>query len=514
MQIALRVDASAAIGLGHVQRCLALAHALAEGGAQPVFVTRELGGDAARRIAAAGFDVHTLAMPDDAGAADATPPHAAWAGVPWRTDAEDTVRVLRASPPDWVIVDHYAFDARWHTEVAQALGSRIAIIDDVADRPLQCELLVDHNLASDHRRKYAGRLPETAMLLGGPCYALLGPVYADAPRCLPGDGVRSIGIFMGGADAASVTEQVLRACREVAGFEGLIEIVTTRANPHLQALRAAVESSPRTRLTIDLPDLAAFFARHDLQIGAGGGANWERCCLGAPTLALVIADNQQAVVSELAARGAVATLAPGDAPTAENIGRAVAALVDAPRRRQELAASARTLVDGLGACRVALRLLAPSLHLRRAQRHDAELVHRWRNHPAIRDVSRNAEPIAYEDHRRWMDRVIADPHRHLFVGMVGSRPVGVLRLDDDAQARCTEVSLFLDPGLQGLGLGPFLLRAGEQACGPKPAGWRYVATVLDRNPASRRLFTAAGYHFHGEQGEKPLAAMSSEDRSS
>ena len=359
--VVFRCDASVAIGTGHVRRCLSLAQALRRQGAHCRFVLRDLGIDAAAPLRAEGFDCLLLPAPSPTEAA--LPPdtaHAAWLGTTQAQDAADTLAALasRGDPsPAWLVVDHYALDARWHERLRASLGCRIAAIDDLGDRPLAVDALIDHNHAADHRAKYAGRLPAQALLLGGPRFALLSPAYAQAPRHLPSDTVRSIGIFMGGVDAPGLALQALQACAD-AGFDGPVEIASTSACPHLPALRDAASARPGTTLTLDQPDLARFFARHGLQIGAGGGATWERCCLGAPTIALVTADNQRQVLAPLDGLGVLQIAAPqpaeGGPPGLANALRAL--LADAPRRRA-LARQARTLVDGAGADRAAAALL-------------------------------------------------------------------------------------------------------------------------------------------------------------
>lgn len=113
---------------------------------------------------------------------------------------------------------------------------------------------------------------------------------------------------MGGTDPGGISARVLAACR-AAGFAGTIEVVSTSANSRLDALQQACAVDSAVTLTLDQPDLAGFFARHDLQIGAGGGATWERCCIGAPTVAMALVANQSAVVPGLAAGHARASLA-------------------------------------------------------------------------------------------------------------------------------------------------------------------------------------------------------------
>ena len=510
-RVAIRVDASAAIGTGHLKRCLSLAQALIEAGAEVRFVCRALDAVAATVLGAtSGIPTRWLPAPAQAftPAPDA-PPHAAWTGVPQRQDADDTAQTLADWRPDTVVVDHYAFDAGWHQAVRNALGCgaqglRVLVIDDTADRALDADALLDHNWDPDHRTKYAGRLQRKPLWLCGPRFALLASAYRGAARYRFREAVRSIGIFMGGTDPGGVSARVLAACRS-AGFAGPVEVVSTSANPQLTALRDACQRDGNTTLTLDQPDLATFFARHDLQIGAGGGATWERCCIGAPTVALALVANQSAVVPGLAALGAVSA---ADEATLPGVLRE---LIADPAARQALAERAAALVDGRGAQRVALALLRDQLQLRPATVDDARLLHGWRNHPAVRAVSATQDPIAFEGHQRWLHAVLMNPARWLFVAQVGQLPVGSIRFDRLDDGGC-EVSLYTDPDLQGLGLGQRLLAAGEQALLERhPGGFIAKAQVLPGNAASQHLFQTAGYHGGPLQYQKPVGPLPTPD---
>jgi UDP-2,4-diacetamido-2,4,6-trideoxy-beta-L-altropyranose hydrolase len=488
--IAFRVDASLKIGTGHLKRCLSLALALLKQGARVSFVTRSLDAVSAQVLGNAPCPVHWLPAPGahaDLELDGEAPPHATWAGVPWTQDARETAEALRAERPDWLVVDHYAFDSRWHEALRQTVGCRLLVIDDIADRYLAPDALLDHNWAPDHRAKYANRLTREPHWLTGPRFALLAPAYRQAKRYRFSDSVRSIGIFMGGTDPGGITTRVLTACRN-AGFDGAIEVVSTSANPQLEALRTNCDTSPGTTLTLDAPDLAAFFARHDLQIGAGGGATWERCCIGAPTVSIAVAANQTAVVPGLASLGAVL------GTTEIGLVYVLRELIHDPTARQSLSATAAALVDGRGAQRVALHVLRDTLHLRPATLNDTPLLHTWRNHPEVRAVSGTTQAIVFEDHQRWMQRTLQSPDRWLWIAQVGTLPVGSIRFDR-LRSGHLEVSLYTDPQLQGLGLGSRLLLAGERQMHNKLlAPFTLDATVVAGNIASQKLFGGCGYH--------------------
>lgn len=491
--VAIRADASPRIGLGHVKRCLSLAQALLGAGAKICLVARDLGVDIRALARSYDVEVELLAPPQQSVPAATEIPHAHWAEVTWQQDVADTVFALARRAVDWIVVDHYAFDARWHEAMRRQLGVPIAVVDDLADRNLSAELLVDQNHAADHRRKYQGRIASSARILGGPRFALLSSAYRSAARYELNVTCRSLGIFMGGIDAANWSSVALRACRDQAGFDGDIAIATTSANPNIAELRALCERWPRTTLEVDLADLSGFFARHDLQIGAGGGATWERCCIGPPTLAFVCAENQRVVIDELRELGAIATLPPTVEPSEQSIGAALRRLLSDADERRHISARARALVDGRGAERVAFYMAAARLQLRDASIADAALMFDWRNHPATRQMSVDPVRIEWEAHCRWLERALSDPARILQIATIGALPVGVIRYDIRDGERA-EVSLYLDPCLHGLGLGARLLRAGESLLRTRRPGLQQLlATVLDINRASARMFTADGY---------------------
>lgn len=485
MKIGVRVDASAQIGTGHLRRCLSLAHALRALGGDVRFVTRDLGFDSATLIASQGFE-HIAHLPAPLQPALPSPdiPLGAWAEVPLEQDVADTIEALHAFAPDWMLLNSYAFDAHWHDGVRQALGCKIAQIDDVPDRKIASDLLIDHNYSASHSAKYADCLLRKTTILGGPRFALLDPIFATAERYVFSKSVRSVGVFMGGIDSGNHSVVALEALAS-AGFNGKVEVVSTTANPNLDALRACVNSRPETALSLDLPNLAGFFARHDLQIGAGGGATWERCCIGVPSLLVVVAANQNAVVPLLAAQKVVAL---ASEPSREAIARQLVELFADAEQRRTLGNNSREMVDGHGAMRVALAMLAQTLCVRPATAADAQMMFDWRGDEAIRAVSLQSGALEWHRHLAWLDRALENPACKLFVGEIGGRPVGVIRFDFASEARA-EVSLYLDPALHGLGLGPRLLLAGEETVGARII----EATVLSGNRPSQRLFERCGY---------------------
>lgn len=355
-QIVFRVDASARIGTGHLMRCLALAEALRERGAQVRFVCREHPGHLAALLRDRAFPVSMLPAPvgDQAtGGED----YAAWLGARPEADAAETILVLKGNP-DWLVVDHYGIGIEWERRLRPHVGKLLAI-DDLANRPHDCDALLDQNYSATGDARYAGLVAEASRLLTGPRYALLADVYAAyrqtqrPPRYPP----RRALLFFGGSDPANATGMALEAMSGDGLRELHVDIVVGRNYPHSAALREQAEARPRTVVHAPQRHLADLMAQADFAIGAGGATSWERMCLGLPSILVSIADNQRPACEALATAGLAKYVGHYPGTDARNLAKVVEQLVGDPHTLRELGDKGRHVADGLGAGRVAEAML-------------------------------------------------------------------------------------------------------------------------------------------------------------
>ena len=177
MIVAFRVDSSIEIGTGHVIRCLSLAGELKRQGVVCVFITRNHSGHISESIKEHGFDCWLLTdEPETNNKGSSGLRHASWLGVSLEQDACETAKALTNIQPDWLIVDHYSISAEWHSKM-RPIVNRIMVIDDMADRQYDCDLLLDQNLGRK-KSDYLGLVPKGCKLLIGPKYALLRPEFS------------------------------------------------------------------------------------------------------------------------------------------------------------------------------------------------------------------------------------------------------------------------------------------------------------------------------------------------
>lgn len=348
MRIAFRTDASTGIGMGHVMRCAALAGQLRAQGAAIVFVCRAAPGSAIGWLAEAGFEVCVLPACADALPAD------------WDTDAAATRAALTGFAPDWLVVDHYQLDARWEQSM-RPLAARIMAIDDLADRPHLCELLLDQNLYADGAVRYAERVPAGCVYLLGPRYALLRRQFGLArSRVRVRDGrVGRILLTFGGSDAGNETAKALQAIALLDRPDIRVDVVVGSANPHRAELARCCASQAGVALHCQVEDMAQLMLDADLCVGAGGSSSWERCCVGLPGLIVAIAANQFEAARTLDRLGYQQFLGSADQVCAQAIAQALRQALDDPASLQAMAQRGMQLVHGDGAARVAALLLVP-----------------------------------------------------------------------------------------------------------------------------------------------------------
>jgi UDP-2,4-diacetamido-2,4,6-trideoxy-beta-L-altropyranose hydrolase len=278
-------------------RCLTLADALRECGSQNTFICRSHTGHLLDLIHQRGHSATVLDPADGLFTAPGYPMHANWLGSDWQTDAVQTQQALDNQVVDLLVVDHYALDRQWE-QALRPHTRRIMVIDDLADRPHDCDLLLDQNLGRQSK-DYDGLLSRHTQTLIGPAYALLRPEFDQwrehslQRRAQPQ--LKNLLITMGGVDQANATGQVLDAliqCELPADLR--ITVVMGPTAPWLLQVQDQATAMPRpTQVLAGVNNMAQLMAESDLCIGAAGSTSWERCCLGLPAIQIVLAANQK-----------------------------------------------------------------------------------------------------------------------------------------------------------------------------------------------------------------------------
>jgi UDP-2,4-diacetamido-2,4,6-trideoxy-beta-L-altropyranose hydrolase len=475
--IAFRVDASSSIGSGHITRCVTLARELSDHVGTIIFVIRTDSQANCSWLQDQGFLVRRLA---GEGAVSA------------EADAEEFLAVIgEFGRLDWLIVDHYLLGAQWEASVRAATHNILAI-DDLGNRAHDCDLLLDQNLYTENDRPYAGLIARNAALLIGPRFALLRPEFAKlkAQLKLRTGRVNSALVCFGGADPNNHTAAAIEAIKPFASSLDSVTVVVGTANRNTTSILEVSLGMPNCTLKIAPHELPELLRNADLAIGGGGTMTWERACLEVPTVAVGIAANQVAVLRRLFEYGGALGVEQMIEPDVDTLRDLISVAMKSPAMLTGMSRRAGTLVDGLGARRVAERLYQDPVAFRPASMADCDAMLGWRNHADVRAMSFDTNEISLADHRLWMQRTLSNPNRILLIAECAMRAVGVVRFDLSGDA--ATISLYRIPGTTDRRVG--LIRNASCWLQHNYSGVaRIVAEVRSENVASYSAFLSAGY---------------------
>ena len=268
-----RVDASASIGLGHLMRCLCLASLLKED-AHITFVCHELPINLVNKINHLGFTLHTIGSINN----DAF------------DEQEHAYTCLRVMPTDidLLIIDHYHLGAAF-SKIMRRQANAIMVIDDLADRVHDCDLLLDQNLFVNFESRYNALVPAHCTKLLGPRYALLRDEFYQSKRTRE---THHLLVNFGGSDADNLTDRLVNIISELKIPNLTADIVVGSGYQGYDNLKSKVSRFSNMQLHVNCDYMAMLMQRATLMIGSGGSTHWERCASGLTGLIITTAMNQ------------------------------------------------------------------------------------------------------------------------------------------------------------------------------------------------------------------------------
>jgi UDP-2,4-diacetamido-2,4,6-trideoxy-beta-L-altropyranose hydrolase len=351
VHVAIRTDVSVQIGSGHFMRCLTLADALKQRGAQINFVCRYLPDHLRDMLIAKG---HTCALLDSSHSGEASDglSHARWLGTSQAADAKHTAQALSGRAWDWLVVDHYALDVRWES-VLRRTAENIFVIDDIADRQHNCDVLLDQNYYADMDARYKGRVPAHCQLLLGPRYILLREEFQQMRkhakvRCGP---VKQLLVIFGGVDADNYTGCVIDALANLELNHLRVDVVIGLQHPFRERI---VSDCLRLGYMCHLQTsrMAELMASADLAIGACGFTSYEFASMQLPAVLIPVTDVQTRVLKGLSKKGIAYPLFLKGSDGIAEITAAIRHLIESESHRSSISSACHDFLDANGANRV------------------------------------------------------------------------------------------------------------------------------------------------------------------
>ncbi len=315
-------------------RGLTVAEALAQRGVACVFAVSEAGAALVGRFSQRSFEIIR------------------------RQSLDDFFEAVNGGRFDALVLDDYAFAAP-EERILSMNGRRLIVIDDLADRPHRAHMVIDSGYGRTPQ-DYEQLTPPYAIRLVGPTYAAIRRAFALARPAalmrpvLPAP--QRVFVSFGLSDVDGIAGRAVALIRRT--FPQIeIDVALASTAESFAGLIARAKADPALRLHPDAVNVPDLMAAADFAVGAGGASTWERCCLGLPTLAVIVADNQRAMISLMAAEGLLLAADLQDPRFETTFTDGLAALL-APELRSTLRDRTAGLCDGQGAERIADAILA------------------------------------------------------------------------------------------------------------------------------------------------------------
>jgi len=358
--ILFRVDASTHIGSGHLMRCLALALHMKAMGFEVAFVMRHFSGELSHVVKQHGINVHMLSTGKSIFEGNHHCQYGSWLGVDYNDEIKQVTQVVLRLKPSWVVVDHYGIDDKWHEKI-QDLNCQLVVIDDLADRQIKSDIVVDQNYLPHYETRYEALTPKYTNFLLGPKFALLRQEFNDITtrEILFKSRIdeKIICICFGGSDLSNETMKALRGLLMVGISDFTVNVIVGSNYQHLQELELVVSEFNNMSLFIQIDNVAMHMASCVLMIGAVGTMTWERCCTGTPSIVASIADNQIPTAQFMEEKGHHCYVGHFNQTTKSDYAKAVRLMMTSEEKLQEQHFQVKELVDGLGVSRVAYMIM-------------------------------------------------------------------------------------------------------------------------------------------------------------
>ncbi len=505
-----RLDSSTEIGSGHLIRSRNLALEISLQGNQCIFITRDNPGNLNHLIPK---EFKLIILPQVAKSKDYSNSnelkgrelYTSWLQCSQKKDVEDTIKALRDNGIknfNWLIIDHYSLDKEWQklfqANVLQdeffelVERPKICVIDDLADRYHNADVLIDPNYYGQQTNKrYQNLIPLNCKTLLGPNYALLGNEYRDlgTNRRTIIQEVNRIFIYFGAGNYNLLIKKIIDIFNNESLQKIRLDIVCRKINILDESFLQLVQQRENTFIYHSLPSLSELMGKADIAIGAGGTNNSERLAVGLFTLVITVADNQVEPVKYLESDGFLQYIGSSEKILSKDIRESFQKLK--PDRIK-----INSIVDGWGVYRVSKLFLGIKLPiiLRLASCSDEGILFNWVNESCVRDNSFNSLTISYEEHSRWFKKSLKNPKRVILIAIdsIGC-PIGQIRFDF-SNDNSANIDISIDSSHRGFGLSSFLInKAIIFVRSIRGEHIQFIANIVRHNIASIRAFEKANF---------------------
>lgn len=331
------------VGWGHVMRCSSIAEALRKKGTSVSFAA--FNDEVAALVASLGFDVVSL-------------------DVSRLSSREDAKRIKEAAinrKDQVLLVDSYDVCQTFFQEL-HSKWYRIAYIDDLflykkgrleSPAAYDVDVLINYGFAACKESYSTAYSSTDTCLLIGLSYAPVRPFFSSVDYSAQRE-VKRVLLTSGSTNPGKALEKMILGCKNL-GSDVSFDIVVGRNG----SLDIDCETLKRCVVHKGVNDLSALMQQADIAVSSAGSTLYELACIGVPTIALPVVDNQLSNARGFLDHDLGYGCSHLDWDSNE-LSSMLHNMVDDYEIRRGFSVRMQRIVDGMGAKRIANALICPS----------------------------------------------------------------------------------------------------------------------------------------------------------
>lgn len=461
MDVIILTEGGKDYGFGHVARCSSIYQAFLEYGVSPKFIIN--GDDSVKSI-----------LND----------------IPFEvTDWLNNFDFFDSS--DIVIIDSYLANFDFYEKISKKCPLTVYIDDN--NRLKYPKGIIVNGTLDVTNMNYSKR--EDVLYLVGKEFVPLRSDFWDISTLKVKEDVENILITTGGNDLRNLTPKILdllnihypKIIKKVIiadSFKNTFEIESLK-NDNVELIY-----SPDSKKMVEV------MSNIDLAISASGQTLYELACVGIPTIAIGIIENQVNNIKNWQKIGFIEYAGWwNNERLLDNILEKIDYLNDKNVRKDKNLIGTRA-IDGKGSLRIAKNILTEYYKkysiFREIKQDDCLKIFEIANDDDVRQNSFNSDKIELEDHKKWFKNILYSDSIKFYVLEFNGDIVGQIRFDFDEEFPV--ISISLNKRYRGFGLSKYLLSKGMES----DKHGKLVAYIKKDNLKSIALFKSMGFERENE----------------
>ena len=452
MEVVILTEGGKDYGYGHVARCSSIHQAFEHYNISPKFIVN---GDESIKSIVSDMNVEI---------------------IDWLTDSFNA---------EIVLIDSYLANLTFYEEISK--NSLLGVYVDDNNRLNYPKGIVVNGTLDTSDMGYLER-DDITYLIGNE-FIPLRKDFWDIQKLKINDSIENILITMGGNDLRNLTPKILELLND--NFPKVNKkVIIADSFKNTKEIESLKNEYVELIYSPNSVEIINAMSSVDLAISASGQTLYELACIGVPTIAIGIIDNQKNNIKNWVNQGFIEYAGCwNDDNLLENILGRINYLKDKNIRFDKRLLGIQA-VNGKGSLNIVKNILKEfyknNSTFRSIQKEDCLKIFEIANDDEVRKSSFNSEKIPLEDHKNWFKNILNDDSVKFYVLEYEDDLIGQLRLDFDE--KYPVISISLNKKYRGLGLSKILLSKGLELIDGK-----VIAYIKKENIRSISFFKSMGF---------------------